>query len=545
MGRLELSAAKYVVADPANEDQCFTCEHYTAGASICSAHGSRVRADHVCDTYTAARGGVAAELSELSHASSIMLDEHDDLVWKDVLVEGTWALSPDITGQPQRVPLRVVAGDAGPGEVSMSELKSNFDEGAIDQVTVPLSHADRPDENTGYVKKLDIRPDADGKQRMYAGIGFTEPDVKEKARRGTIPNVSVGVLFDYMRKRDGKKYKQVLAHTALTSKPWLNGLTPFGALAASQDLEIGTMTAMNFEDDAVAPEAPPEPPNAEPSTDVVWKREGSADWIREAATAALREMKSEDDEYSCYVRDVNAADSTVLVDEDGKSYVAPYAVENGELTMAPRDEWTAAKQEWVAASEQRIRVVVTKDKLSLSEAQDSRKARANGAGSTTRVISKEVTNVGDSTTELTLSEMQDRMAQIEKENRELKEADRRKTVESRVKEIGEMGLSEHPGLLKEIRNIMLSDDGQPALMLSEEGRGEDAQELTATAVVERVIQAMPTKDGRIALSEQAFSPTQEAGGRPPEDASGEKPVDVRTEEVLRELGLETTTGKAA
>ena len=149
--------------------------------------------------------------------------------------------------------------------------------------------------------------------------------------------------------------------------------------------------------------------------------------------------------------------------------------------------------------------------------------------------------MGDSTQELTLSEAQDRMRQLEEENLRLQREARRNSVEQRVKELGELGLSQHPGLLKEVRNIMLSDDGQPALMLSEDGNGASPTSQTATQIVERIIEAMPKKEGKIALSEQAFTATPDdaaSQGRPPVDASDEnKSVEDRTNDALAELGL--------
>lgn len=151
--------------------------------------------------------------------------------------------------------------------------------------------------------------------------------------------------------------------------------------------------------------------------------------------------------------------------------------------------------------------------------------------------------MGDThTQELTLSEAQDRIRQIEEENRALRSDARRQTVERRVEEIGAMGLSEHPGLLKEIRNIMLSDDGQPALMLSEDGSGK-AESLTASDIVERIIAAMPKKDDRIALSEQAFN--AEPGSHDGRPGDGDKTVDERTAEAFNALGIPTPAPNGA
>lgn len=168
------------------------------------------------------------------------VSEEGGLVWKTVLREGTWQVSPGPGQRPNKKPIIVTAegsSDARNQIISMAELKENFDAGVVEHVTVPLTHEDRVDENTGFVKGLKLDKDEQGRTVLKAGIEFTEPEIKAKALRGTIANISGGVLFDYIHKETGKLFKGVMAHAALTNHPWLNGLKPFG-VEASENLQV-------------------------------------------------------------------------------------------------------------------------------------------------------------------------------------------------------------------------------------------------------------------------------------------------------------------
>lgn len=170
-------------------------------------------------------------MSRDGHAASFydslkLAEEHNGLVWKAICKTGTLALSP------------------GPGQIDVekpleltpelfSELKASVDEKAFPYVTVPTTHTNGLLENTGYVQDVAIKASDDpndppGTQVLWAAIGFTEPEIEEKVKRGTIPDTSVGVKFNYRNKRTGKQYKAALEHVALTHQPWVDGLTPFG-----------------------------------------------------------------------------------------------------------------------------------------------------------------------------------------------------------------------------------------------------------------------------------------------------------------------------
>lgn len=164
----------------------------------------------------------------------------DGLIYKTLLREGEWKYSPGPGQIPINKPIKVVKEGMSDGRsrvISMQELKKNFDNQIKDHVTIPLSHDNKVDENTGYVRQVRIGEDENGRAILEAGFDFTEPDIKEKVKRGTIANTSAGVLFDYIHKESGKKFNAVLDHAALTNSPWLNGMKPFG-IKASEDLQV-------------------------------------------------------------------------------------------------------------------------------------------------------------------------------------------------------------------------------------------------------------------------------------------------------------------
>ena len=176
-------------------------------------------------------------------------EQKTTLIRKTILRTGTWKLRPSPSG-PQRKPLKVFRDDAPAGHISLTELKKNFEAGAIDHVTVPLNHEDKVDENTGYVRALHIKDNEDGSSDLQADIEFTEPEIEGKVKRRSIPNVSAGVLFDFIHKQTGKKFKQVLAHVCLTGKPWINGMAPFGeGVTASDEFDAEEVVSFEFDDE--------------------------------------------------------------------------------------------------------------------------------------------------------------------------------------------------------------------------------------------------------------------------------------------------------
>lgn len=157
------------------------------------------------------------------------VQESDGLIYKAICKTGTLALSPGPGQMDQEKPLHLT-------EEMFNQLVESVEEQAFPYVTVPLSHENSLLENTGYVRKLEVRESNDpndppGTKVLVAGVEFTEPEIKQKVERGTIPDTSIGVRFNYRNKRTGKTYPAALEHVALTHQPWVDGLTPFGQSA--------------------------------------------------------------------------------------------------------------------------------------------------------------------------------------------------------------------------------------------------------------------------------------------------------------------------
>lgn len=350
----------------------------------------------------------AAELGHFffsqAHEDSLELDGEG--IWKTVLKTGTWNTRPGPGGKVLKKPLHVVKeGPVKRGQVSLKELHDAFKDGAVEHVTIPLSHQDRVDENTGQIKDVRIVDDGDGGARLEALHEFTDSEVSRKVQEKSILNTSCGILFDYIRKRDGKKYPMVLGHVALTNKPWIDGMEPFGSAALSQD---GTATQV-------------------------------------------------------------------------------YAVESTDESHPGGDKM--GKDEQAAAEE----------KAKQDAAAAKAKADAEAASQQARVeLSQELG--------LTAEEIKDKLERYS----ELESKLHTREVEAKTKDWSEAGVP--PAVVTAAKEIMLADDGNAALMLSQ---GDQETTLTASELVERIVNAVPKLD----LSDQTRKVP--VSGAPKDDAEDE------------------------
>lgn len=415
-------------------------------------------------------------LTQLSFAGADPVEE-DGLVWKEVLKTGRWETTPGPNQQPVDRPF-IVTKD---GETSVSDkevrlgldtLMKGFEEGAMDSVTVPLSHNDGVLENTGFVRKLKIEGEGD-EASLMAGIEFTEPEVKEKAKNGSLSNTSCGILFDYMNKGDKKVYPAALAHVAHTPRPWLSGLAPFKAAFSEElpeDDEVQKILAFSHED-------------ADFEEEVEETEESSS---ADGADEGSDEEASADSE------------ENVVVEEE-KSPL--------ELAQAERQK-----------------------RLALAEEADADSLEDAPEGGVEDMDAKEL--------QIKLSEEKAAREAAEKRAREAERKARVSDIEARVLELGESGLDKYPGTLKEIRKIMLSDDGQPAVLLLSEETGKEGENITATDIVERVIASLPhTEDGKLNLSEQALVEGDRDKPKTEEEEEEESSVDERTKKAQEFLDL--------
>lgn len=105
------------------------------------------------------------------------------------------------------------------------------------------------------------------------------------------------------------------------------------------------------------------------------------------------------------------------------------------------------------------------------------------------------------------TEFEEAQANLSEENKTLRNKVHAMSVEARITELEDSGFKDAPGLLAEIRTQMLADDGQPALVLSEQSDGETKEvSLSVSESIERIIQALPkSDDGRVNFADQALS----------------------------------------
>ena len=118
-------------------------------------------------------------------------------------------------------------------------------------------------------------------------------------------------------------------------------------------------------------------------------------------------------------------------------------------------------------------------------------------------------------------------------NAELSAKTRESDADMRILELEGMGLKERPGFLKFYREVMLSDDGNAAIVLLSDG--QEKEKLTSLEILDRALDALKTDDGKVALSDQALVSGND--NPPPADASEELALDERVAEVKKALGL--------
>jgi hypothetical protein len=320
------------------------------------------------------------------------------LLWKVVLRTGTWKMRPGPGGVKLKEPLKILRDKAPKGHISMADLVKSFqgdDKGpAKENVTLTQVHADGTTSDGGFVRKLTIQdvPGEDGsgvkESLLWAGIDVTDSGLKKKLEEKSIVGCSGGILFDYTRPEDAKKFGQILSHVMATNSPWINGTggyqnkLPEGVMAAEpDDLPIGEV---EFES-RVTEEAPnlpvvqlDDPPAGEPpdpgkaTGKVVWKPEQGFRYVQDRVQKTLRQWREQimanipaTERYSLdwpyyHADDVtldSEANGTALISSgygaEADSWVAAFKLNaDREVEIDPFVKWTPAKQEWVAASEE-------------------------------------------------------------------------------------------------------------------------------------------------------------------------------------------------
>lgn len=527
-----------------SESNCQACLHQVAG--VCHLWRANVDPKSVCydwkpDIIDA--GGIIDEevsypfsavgMAEMlfSEATECFEDEQG-LIWKPALRTGEWAMSPGPGQRPISVPLKVKLRTESPDkEIGLENLAEAFRARAMDHVTIPLSHADRVDENTGFVADLKIVPDKDDPSHhvLMAGYRFTEPEIKDKVKRGTIANSSVGVLFNYFRKRDGKKFPQALGHIALTNKPWIDGLHPFGVSASEGKTEgsevvfcseVKTSSADNSSDvgrlEKEIEELASEVTEGQQSlfSDVYDRLLGLG------PTGPLPGGTPEKDNWvdavgglPTYIREV----ARELMKTHSKSRAIAIAISRIKVwAVTSKDPKVKAKAAKAIAEWEAKKVRARAKSLTASE-------DTNGNEEVKMTDTAASDDAGKLAIEL--SEARAELAQLRAEKHA-------RTVDEKISEYAKKW-GDAPGLLGVVKEAMLADDGSSvvSLMLSEEGGESKKIALSVTQVVERIMDAIPDLSAN--LSEQHDKVT--AGKRPDDE---EPPVSVadRAKAIALQLG---------
>jgi hypothetical protein len=300
---------------------------------------------------------IELNFSSASAGSEEKLGDHT-VIWKDILREGDFAILPG--AGKKTIPFRVVPSgesSAGDATISMADLCESFEERAFEDVTIPDGHPKKDDSalnNTGYVEGLRVIKKK-GKHYLQGALGFTEPEAAGKVKRGSVPNVSSGIFFNFLRKHDGKRFRAALNHVALTKTPWINDLDPFKRVYASDDSieyegELTVMFAEQGEED-----------NSGDKAEIVWNEQDGTNWLREALQAALTPDQPIDPDrphierpyYS--VEDLSQSKGLALVSEfykgDRSRWVVPFSVDGDSVSAAPQLRWTQGRDALVAASD--------------------------------------------------------------------------------------------------------------------------------------------------------------------------------------------------
>lgn len=337
--------------------------------------------------------------------SDIKLDEpvetgDDGLIWAPILRSGMLATRPGPNGEKLDEPLVFVPGRSQNQrkEIGMQDIVDAFNDKAIEYVTLPLSHENNLLENTGFIKELKMVDSKKfpGEKVILAAHEFTEPEIKGKVERGTIPSRSSGILYDYKNTTTGKVYPVALDHTALTHKPWMGGMTPYGKVSA-EDFSERTVIPMMLSEKPFSAESPDiskptklaqeiiKPPQqtkvkeefeGEFLADVQWGEDPSYRDVEKQIGRILDGFGSDYDSYpNYYLIDCTGDKALIKVDygigSDQDAWVAPYTcTDDGKVQLAPFADWIDVTKKWVSDTIDPKQDKEQLDKLKMSNDKD-------------------------------------------------------------------------------------------------------------------------------------------------------------------------------
>jgi hypothetical protein len=446
--------------------------------------------------------------------------EENGYVLKEILRTGEWPVIPTAAGLI-RMPLRIVRdgrSDFTRGLIAMSELVENFNNGAIPNVQIPLADRARDDHirdgnlarvNTGFVREVWIEDQDDGISKLVAKMEFTEPDVKERALRGTFADVSPGIPWRVFSR--GRRYGACLEHVCITNSPFQDGLGPFLALSNtfSEDAEVAY-----FSSEAVV-ERLASDANVDITPAVI-----DAARILEAANEQLSAILGS----SFRVESIRAGGFYVANENLNMSWLIPFKVEDSKTVISSVDQWVSQevrepterreteeeirRDEPVEERRDTADVVSITPISDLDAARQLRQARLGLSGSVSPTEEGHVPLSAEELSQLNLSEIpESQRAVFQKllnENVTLSAQTREIEADQRIRELEGLGLRDRPGALKLYRQVMLSDDSGPAVVLLSDN-GQNERTLTAREILDQFIDAVKGADGKVLLSDQAIA----------------------------------------
>lgn len=559
---------------------CWNCSHFEETGlgddnwpvGVCHLWESKVQGEAVCDRFTVDRtmrpdrphqspteeadsgeDSVGYSIAEaFLPDGEIEFSESDGLATKTIMRTGELAKTPFSTGVVNK-PMKVVRDGASSLKervISLSELVKNFKAGAYKNVMVPLSgeNKDHPKRgsalmkfNTGFVRDLWIE-DEGGVSKLRAKIQFTEPEVREKVKNGTYPDVSAGIFFG-VTTPEGGQFNSALNHVCLTPRPFMDGLGAFEFADGDQPQAVESLVP------------------AEDVDDYQWDERLSFSQAKEGIEAALHDQLNLDSHY--VVKDV-APDRAIIFSEIAEvAWVAPYSVGESGITVSPTTDWhEKAAIEASAEDEQSEEPATAPEATVPSESPLEQARRLRGLRSRgTKQSEGGGVPMGRQAVALDGIDFSDpdkakeAVSGILEENQRLRSKSQEGEITAKVDRLTEMGFAEMPGFLAAYRDILLSDDGEPVMVLlshDDSGNETGRDTLTATELADQLISAIPTdKEGKVLLSGQGLDtgttepPPAEEEVKPSEDGiDTSKSVEERTAEAEEGLGLKNgDTGK--
>jgi hypothetical protein len=329
----------------------------------------------------------------------------DGLIWAPIARSGMLATRPGPNGEKLDQPLVFVAGHSNNQreKIGLQDIYDAFKDGAIEYVTLPIdtvmnneevaAHANRTFQNTGFIKDLKFADSkkVPGEKVLVGGHDPTEPDIRGKLERGTIPSRSCGLLYDYKNTTTGKVYPIALDHVALTHKPWMGGMASYG----SQEFSDSTIVPMMLSEKPFSAQISPEektvptklaqeiikPPQqthkeefeGEFLADVQWGDEPSYHDVERQIERILSGFGSDSGAYPNYfLIDCTGDKALIKVDygigPDNDAWVAPYTKnDKGVVELSPFVNWIDVTKKWVSDTIDPKQDKEQLDKLKMSE----------------------------------------------------------------------------------------------------------------------------------------------------------------------------------